>query len=82
MTIMDAWKPYVYEKVKEINPDVVVYDFWSKPGAIAADKLGIPSLMNIPGPSAILEVFSMIEMPDMRRSRNCCGIICLKRSVA
>jgi hypothetical protein len=71
----------VYAKIKEINPDIVVHDFWCKPGAISADKLGIPSCVNIPGPNKILESFSFVEMPDMKKTRSCCGFICLRRDI-
>ena len=62
-------------------PDIVIHDFWCKPGAIAADRLNIPSIVNIPGPNKILESFSFCEVPNMSRSRNCCGFICLKRGI-
>jgi len=52
-TVMNKWKDLVIEEVKKIHAekkiDVIVTDFWSRAGAAAADELGVPNVLNIPG---------------------------------
>ena len=43
------WKVFAIEEIKKIKPDIVVCDFVSKVGVMAADELGIPSVINVPG---------------------------------
>ena len=41
----DAWEKSAIKAVKDFKPDIVVCDFYSRFGAIAADEMGIPSLI-------------------------------------
>ena len=52
---MDLWAPYVLAKVAALQPDIIINDFLSRPGADAAEALGIPYITNIPGPLNSLE---------------------------
>lgn len=44
------WQAPVYEVMEQIMPDVVVSDFWCKPGTGAGDKLNVPTVVNLPAP--------------------------------
>ena len=60
-------------------PDVVVSDFWCKPGTGAADKLNVPSVVNLPAPFSMPDQMGMMSLPNMEETVNCCGLILFKR---
>lgn len=41
----EAWEKHAIQATKDFNPDIVVCDFFSRFGAIAADQMGIPSVI-------------------------------------
>ena len=45
--ITPIWMPHIIKTYKEIQPDLVVSDFFFNTGAHAADELGIPCVLNI-----------------------------------
>jgi len=46
-------------------PDVIVSDFWSRAGCKAGDRLGIPTIINVPGPLEMIQMASLTKIPDM-----------------
>lgn len=73
------WHPFVFEAIQSLRPDVVLADFMSCAGTVSANELGIPVIINVPGPVAFLEEYGF-EVPNMRKASNCCGLICFKRT--
>ena len=53
--------------MKQIKPDVVVNDFTSYAGTFAADSLGVPVVINMPGPITFFEEWGF-EVPNMRKA--------------
>lgn len=45
---IDAWKESSIAKMKEIKPDIVVYDIMSRNISVGADILGVPKVLNCP----------------------------------
>lgn len=62
---MEPWIPFVYDTIKEIMPDVIVSDFWARAGCKAGDRLGIPTIINVPGPLEMIQMASLTKIPDM-----------------
>lgn len=79
-TYMETWLPYMRETMKQVAPDIVVNDFFSVPGIITAKELGIPVVINVPGPVKMMPEFGMFVLPDMNEASTCCGIICMKKT--
>lgn len=77
---LKKWDPYVYDLVAKLKPDLVLSDFFSCCGTKAAMKLGIPAVINLPGPTKYLEDFGVFEVPNMNKASTCCGIVCFKRT--
>ena len=55
LKIQADWQEPVYDVMEKIMPDIVVSDFWCKPGTQAADKLNVPSVVNFPAPFSMPE---------------------------
>ena len=68
------------EEVKKIHAqgkiDVIVTDFYSGAGAMAADILKVPLVINIPGLMNALIEFGMSGIVPMKETSICCGAIC------
>lgn len=80
LQIMADWQQPVYEVMEKINPDIVVSEYWSKPGTQAADKLNIPSVVNIGAPMSMTDKLDMLSsIPNMHETVNCCGVVIFKR---
>jgi len=48
---MALWEPSLFKTIKELQPDIVVCDFVTGMlGVLAADEMGIPSVINAPAP--------------------------------
>jgi hypothetical protein len=62
---------------KDLQPDIIVCDFFSRNGVFAADEMGIPSVINAPAPLDFLKDFMLLRTPDMANARTCCGCICI-----
>ena len=41
----DAWENSAMQATKDFKPDIVVCDFFSRFGALAADEMGVPSVI-------------------------------------
>ena len=80
-TFITNWMPFVRDTMMQIAPDIVVSDFISCPGIIIANELKIPVVINVPGPLRMFLEFGLFELPDMSQASNCCGLICMKKSV-
>ena len=71
------WRPHCIEACKKLNPDIIVCDIWSRNGIIAADELGIPSVINSPLPLSMLKDYGLIRAIDAKEANNCCGCLCI-----
>jgi len=50
-SLMALWEPSLFKTIKELQPDIVVCDFVTGMlGVLAADEMGIPSVINAPAP--------------------------------
>ena len=67
------WKPHGIKKIKEINPDIVVCDFFARVGIYAADEMGIPSIVNIPGPVYYINDLGLLPIVRMKSASNWFG---------
>lgn len=76
---MDLWSPSCIKACKELKPDLIVYDFFSRAGNLAADEMGIPSVNFFIGPLIIFKEFCLYDTPDFKNARTCCGCICVKK---
>ena len=54
-----AWKDILKEVFLEHNFDIVVADFFTFPAIYLSDELGIPNLINFPGPLFVLEYMKL-----------------------
>lgn len=45
VVIFPRWEPFAEKALKEINPDIVVGDFFTRVGVTIADKMKIPSVI-------------------------------------
>ena len=51
---MNLWEPEVLEACQTLKPDIIICDImFGRPGIDAADALGIPVVLNFPGPIGI-----------------------------
>ena len=73
--------PKVVEPMKqtlaEINPDIVIVDFATGFGGMAADALNLPTVCLCPAPLKLLEQLWEVHSPTEERMCNCCGIVCI-----
>lgn len=68
--------------IEDLRPDVVVNDFFFYPGVKAAERLGIPVVINVQAPLVQYVDMGLLHVPDMANATNCgCGIICLRESM-
>jgi hypothetical protein len=78
-TGMHLWCPFIKEELQNINPDIAVVDFFTIPATITCDELGIPLVLNVPGP---VELFGLANntFPDHKNTVSCCGFLCIKQT--
>ena len=71
-----------FEKVLELEPDILVADFFSGFALKVADRAQLPVVVNCPMtlPMMQMEIFPGISEPA--RTAACCGCLCLYPSVA
>ena len=70
------WSPFVLEELRNIKPDIVVSDFFSRPGTMAADELGIPVVINVPGSLEFMDNYGLLRLVSPEHSTAFCGILC------
>lgn len=51
------WQIYVKEELIKHKIEFAVVDFFAYPSILLTDELGIPNLINLPGPLSALEIF-------------------------
>ena len=74
-------QPHVDKIMEKLKPDIVVTDFCFHPAVLAADKFGIPVVLNVLGPLIQFVDMGTLYVPDMSQTTNCCcGIICFRES--
>ena len=74
----DKWTPYVFDEVKELNPDIAVVDFMTFSGIKAVDDLKIPIVINLPGPINVLNFLLEAKLPSKNNTFSCCGFLCVR----
>ena len=72
-----GWEPHAILAVNNLMPDMVVTDCGSRNGAIAADLLGIPCVVNVNIPMEEFYEFGKFKVIDIRKVKSCCGFLCL-----
>jgi len=75
------WRQLVKKELQRIKPDVVVCDFYTRVGCEAADELGIPSVVNVPGLIQMCNDWGFTKVIEMKKSRTCCGQICISQGL-
>jgi len=45
VVLWPRWEPFAEKALRDINPDIVVGDFYTRLGATIADKMNIPSVI-------------------------------------
>ena len=45
VVLWPRWEPFAEKALREINPDIVVGDFYTRLGTTIADKMNIPSVI-------------------------------------
>lgn len=78
---MTLWQPFVNDACRSINPDIILSDYFSIVGVHAADHLKIPLVINVPGPVEFVEDYGLIQLPNMREAKSCCGMVCVSRGM-
>lgn len=73
---IQGWEKHAVSAVNNLMPDLVVCDFGSRNGVIAADLIGVPCVINVNIPIAEFYQFGKFKAIDSRRLRSCCGCIC------
>ena len=61
--------------------EFAVVDFFAYPSSLLADELGIPNLINLPGPMTSLDIFGVC-VPYSKNMRPCCGSIIQTASIS
>jgi predicted glycosyltransferase len=61
---LEIWEPLVISEIEKIKPDIVVCDFFSRVGITAADKMGIPSVINAPALVEFMMNWGFAGAPD------------------
>ena len=74
---IQMWEPHCIAAVKQLKPDLVVCDFFSRNGALAADEMGIPSVLNIAFPFEIFTSTGLFKVINIEKATNCCGCLCI-----
>lgn len=72
------WEPFAEKALREINPDIVVGDFYTRVGIIIADRMKIPSVIQCPGIIDFLDDYGVAGIINLKRGQACCGMICVK----
>lgn len=80
-TVHETWLPYVKDAISKLKPDIIICDFFSPAGIFVADEMKIPVIINVPGPVTFFKEFGIFTLPDMAETSNCCGLICMKKSL-
>lgn len=70
------WEPSCKKAIKDLKPDLVVCDFYTRLGVEAADEMGIPSVINNPGPVEHLKNFEYLPTADLKYSSSVCSSLC------
>lgn len=78
---MNDWKPHAMEAIKELAPDMIVCDMWSRVGIIAADEIGLPCIVTNVFPWKFVDQFGLMETPSFKNAVSCCGCICMFRTM-
>jgi hypothetical protein len=73
---MARYIPEAERKLKELNPDLVISDVIALYIIPAADKLGIPQVIQNPLPIDIQIYITSTLIPTKHNSCNCCGCLC------
>lgn len=74
-----TWSEMVSKIITDIRPHLTISDFFSQVGVPAADKLGIPAIINVPGMIEAFSAYGMSGIFDMKRASTCCGCLCYTR---
>ena len=72
---LDDWKHGCIETIKQLQPDLIIADFFSI--GIGADELGIPFVLNAAHPMSFLFNMGVGSTIDINRASNCCGCLCV-----
>lgn len=75
------WEPECKKAIKDLKPDLVICDFFTRLGVEAADEMGIPSVINNPGPIEHLKNLEYLPTADLKNSSSVCGCICVYQSI-
>ena len=73
--------PQIKDKLKLIEPDVVLADFLSYPFINAADELCLPTIVHGPLPAKILGITTQTWLPMKENSGICCGLVCIRPGI-
>ena len=76
-----SWEKSAVAKIKELKPDIVIDDMVARAGLIAADEMGIPSVINFPaGPINFIQEIGLAFLnPDFSvQAKNWFGNIEIK----
>ena len=78
---MNLWQPQVLETCRTLKPDIIIADVvCGRPGIDAADALGIPVVLNFPGPINLAMNVGVFSIPDFKSAKSCCGVVCLRQT--
>ena len=76
-----GWEKHAVSAINNLMPDLVVSDLGSRNGAIAADLIGVPCVINVNIPIAELYEFGKFKVIDTRKMKSCCGCLCLGQTI-
>ena len=65
------------QKLAQINPDIVVVDYATGFGGMAADALNLPTVCLCSAPLKIMEQLWEVHSPTEERLCTCCSIVCI-----
>lgn len=78
--LAEKWHPYVKKWVEAIRPDIVVADYRVYTGAMVAKEMGIPYIVNVSGPLAMLQENLLFDIPSLKNAKSWCGLVYIRQS--
>jgi hypothetical protein len=75
------WYPFVQKALKEINPDMIVGEFYTgRVGINIADEMNIPSVISLQGVFEFWDQYNVTGIINLKRGKVCCGQVCVEEN--
>ena len=69
------WYSHVLDQIDQIEPDIIVSDYYASCAAHIAYDLKIPLVVNVSGSFNMVKKSCNFEVPQMNKAKFCCGLV-------